>query len=407
MSHFYTPDQLTKLLKESTFRAGIIHWVKHTLRPLENNDRYLSVARRGKVTDVNTDVFAAVDVVMKPFVLRGTPAHCHGHHNGDAIGGSAIIASDPFIATGYPNDVYGALFGLLYHDCSTGVQHRYIDFDWELDHGAIGAWIFYHATEGLISKEIRLLGAYGINTHPHLRNKVKTKDGRWRHVWNDHLFYENGHPVRLAVWLARWADRLENAGASHFYRHIMAAVDGARVKGFDLSGTEYFAFDKSLPVLFTPQLGNVDGVPTLLQHLKGYADSATAFPCSVYNQHDHLSPSMSRLVALKAGHSNQIINATVTHTGDKPANFDTLAQMLAISAGQPVTQINLDTITLVEQLWNQTKPEDQARWASTFDLAKKLYYAWLNTAKSEIEIATSPLIQDISPLVSSWINEIS
>lgn len=187
----------------------------------------------------------------------------------------------------------------------------------------------------------------------------------------------------------------------------MAAVDGARVNGFDLTGTEYFAFDKSLPVLFTPKLGQVDGSPTLIQHLKGYADSATAFPCSVYNQHDHLSPSMTRLIALKAGHSYQIIDATTSHAGDMPANFETLAHMLKISSGQPVTQINLDTVKLVRQLWNQFSPIDQTQWAGTFDLAMNLYYAWLDVAKSEIDMATNPLIQSIAPLVPAWIDEIS
>lgn len=320
MSNFYSPEELVIKLKDRAFQLDMIDWVETYLRPLENDAIYLQVCqdRPSTTHPFTTLAIKKILEVMEPFVILGTPAHELGHHYFDGFGGSAIISNDPFIAKAYPNEIDSAFFGALFHDNATGIQHRYIDNEWELNHGEIAAWVFYHATEGLATEQIRRLTAYAIAAHPHALKEMQytlkssTKENPitfTRKTWNDKLFFYKTYPIRIAVWVTRWTDRLENGGdaACQFPRHALASVDGARIGGLDLHQVDWYSFSDSIKFTFTPratvteiQVLNPDGtpvlkdgqpviskIPSMLQHLKGYANSHQAYPYSAYNRHDH------------------------------------------------------------------------------------------------------------------------
>lgn len=426
--NFYSPEELREKLKERAFQLEMVDWVKTVLRPLENDALYLMVCRdRGtSVTGFTTLGIKAVMDRMDPAILLGTPAHDLGHHICDALGGAALISNDSFLGQAHRNELDAAFWAAMYHDCFTGIQHRYVDTEWDLNHAEGAAWYFYHATEDLIIEPIRRLAAYMIAVHPHMLKKMEAKNGSERLPWNDQLFFYGSIPVRIGVWITRWTDRLENGGdaATHFVRHAMATVDGALVGGLDLHGVDWYTFNDQLRFLFTPKAvvteitvlkdgqpvlkdGQpvVNKVPSMLQHLKGYATSALAFPYSPYNQHDHRSPVMSHLMGWKVANSGKFIDL-VTNTTGTP-NFETFVQLMKIKSGKPNSQITLNAIEMLRELWKLNSAEDQAHWAQGFDMALASYHEWLKVLQIQISLATDPTIVAFQPLVPNLIARIT
>ena len=427
--NFQSPEDMKQKLQSRTIQLAMVDWVQNTLRPLENNANYLAVARGSKFDQhfvVDTATIKKVIEIMMPYVLLGTPAHDLGHHIFDALGGASLISDDPFIALAYRNEINGAFFGTMFHDSSTGVQHRYVDNEWELNHGEIAACIFYFNTMGLLPYNMRLLAAYAIAAHPHMLKEMPMKNGTVRKLWNDELFYDGDKPIRLAVWLTRWTDRLENGAdsVSHLPRHTLAALDGARVNGFDLTGVDWFSFNDQLKFLFYPEAktfefpvlddqGNpvlkdgvpvVTKIPTMLQSLQGYRISADTSKVSPYNQHDDKSKNMRRLMDWKIENSMKFVDLVTNTIGD--VNFDKFVRLMRMKSGNPISQTNLDTIQMVRDLWSHNTPEDQAHWAYGFDLAYDSYFSWVNLLKIRINSATDPTIQAFAPLVPEMVNKI-
>jgi hypothetical protein len=419
--NFASPEDVKNKMQNRDVQLAMVAWVENNLRPLEDNANYLRVVK-GQASDrlypVNTPTIQKVIAVMMPYVLLGTPAHELGHHLLDALGGSAIISNDSYISTGYRNDINGAFFGAMFHDSSTGVQHRYVDNLWELNHGEIAAVIFYHRTAGLLSRNLRLITAYAIAAHPHSLKDMPTTNGAVRKPWNDELFLDGERPVRLAVWITRWSDRLENGAdpACHFPRHLLAALDAARVNGMDLSGVDWFNFNDQLRFLFTPQATNIeipildennnpvlkDGapqvnkIPTLLQGLQNYRISADTAKISPYNQHDDKSPNMRELMDIKVNWSKGFVDS-VTNTTGTP-NFETLVKLLTLKSGNPLSETGAQTIEMVRDIWEKNTPEDQSHWAEGFEMGIEAYYDWLEIVTAKINAATDPTIVAFAPL---------
>ena len=428
---FSSPEDVKGKLSDHDVQSALAAWVNSNLRSLENNDNYLKVAQ-GNTLDqlfqIDTATIQKVLDVMMPYVLLGTPAHDLGHHTFDALGGSAIIGNDPFIAKCYRNEINAAFFGAMFHDSSTGVQHRYIDNEWELNHGELAACIFFFNTKWLLPRNLRLLTAYAIAAHPHMLKEMTAKNGTVRKPWNDELFYDGEKPVRFAVWLTRWSDRLENGAdpACHFPRQLLAALDAACVNGLDLSGVDWFSFKDQLAYLFTPEakifefpildkdgqpvldkngVPTIGKIPTTLQALQSYRLSADpAAKPSPYNQHDDKSSSMRRLMDWKITKSIQFVNA-VTNTTGAP-EFEKLVTLMTLKSGDPLSATGCVTIDMVRELWDHFSPEDQSHWAKGFDLALDSYYEWLHILKTEINHATDPTIKAFAPLVPTLIEKV-
>ncbi|HSV94904.1 MAG TPA: hypothetical protein VLH94_02975 [Spirochaetia bacterium] len=427
---FYSPEAVKEALLDREVQEAMATWVKNNLRPLENNEVYLKTAK-GNLLDrlfrTDTDTIKTMIEIMRPFILLGTPAHDLGHHIMDALGGSAIISNDPFVAMAHRNEIDASFFAAMFHDASTGVQHRYVDNEWELNHGELAAVIFFMNSKDVLPLNVRLLTAYAIAAHPHMIKELTAKNGLVRKPWVDELFWdENDRPVRLAVWITRWTDRLENGGdpATHLPRHAMASVDGARVGGLDLHHIDWYSFQDALKYLFTPKAivtelpvldadGNqkvkdgvpvVTKIPSMLQHLQGYANSAMAVPHSPYNQHDNCSPNMGELMAWKVAQSQALID-TVTNTTGKP-NFDLFVELMKVKSGFPLSETGLEAIQMVKDLWDLNTPEDQAHWAGGFEMALESYYKWLTILEGKIEQATDPTIKAFVPLLAEMTRDI-
>jgi len=410
---FSNPEELREAIQDKAFQDAAVSWVNDNLRPLEDDQAYLKVAQGNWVDELfhfSTDVFKEIFARFNELILLGTPAHELGHHIFDGLGGTAIVSDDPFIAKAYRNEIDAAILGAMFHDASTGVQHRYVDNEWGMNHGELASLIFFFLTKGLIPENTHLIASYAIAAHPHMLKSMTAKNGAVREPWEDHIFYNGETPVRIAVWVTRWTDRLENGGdpATHFPRHALATVDGALVNGFDLHKVDWYSFSDGMRYLFTPraEVNEVEGkkIPTMLQHLKGYANSAIAVPCSAYNQHDEKSPNMVSLMARKVKSSTDFIDIVTNTTGDP--DFEKFVKLMTIKSGSPLSEANIKAIEMLRDLWNKNTPEDQAHWAQGFDFALVEYYRWLTVLQTKIGNATDPTVKAFMPLVSDLVKKV-
>lgn len=425
---FYTPEELREKLKDRSFQLEAINWIEMTLRPLENDAIFLAVAqnRPTDARNITTRDFRQILDLFAPFIESGTPAHEKGHHIFDALGIMSLISNDPWIARAYRNEIDAAALAGMIHDGLTGVQHRYIDNNWELDHGEIWAHEVYRMLEGLVSQPVRLLTAYFIATHPHRTKDVTLASGYIRRPWNVKIFYYEDRPVRIGDRLTKFTDRLENGGdsACHFTRHALANVDGALVGGLDLNHLDgTYNFSNSLSRLFAPSLGSIsmpslkdgepvlkdgqpvmENVPSMIQHLKGYADSAVARPYSPYNMYDDFSPNMRFLMDWKIANNKKLIELVQNTTGTP--NFELFVQLMQMKSGYPNNDQTQKTIELTRALWERTSPEDQAHWAQAFEFALASYYEWLTVLETQISQATDPTVLAFQPLVAEFISQV-
>lgn len=423
----YSATEIRKRINDRAYQLEIIAWVDSYLRPLDNDALVLEMARKRPfgIGNFTTAKFKAVIDRMSSLMEGGTPAHEDGHRWFDALDVSAIISDDPYIARAYRNEIDAAFWAGWYHDNSTDVQHRYIDAEWECNHCELGAWRFYHATEGLIAEPIRRLAAYYIAQHQQMTSEKKAKVGTQK-PWNDRLFFWDGHPVRIGVWICRWADRLENGGdsATHLVRHALAAVDGARIGGMDLHHLDgFYNFRDQLAYLFTPatmvaefpRIENgitvmkdgqpvMDKFPSMLKHLEGYRISAGPAQ-SIYNQHDGKSPNMRFLMDWKVSNSKRLIQIITETTGEP--NFEFFEKQMKMKSGYPNSNLTLEAIELVRNLWNLTSPDDQSHWAQGFEFALKSYYEWLEILQAQISKATDPTVKAFRPLVKSFVARVT
>lgn len=414
-----TPELLKAKLQDRPYQLKLANWVENTLRPLEDDQKYLELCQAPN-TPLTTEVLKTIFKRLYPYIVLGTPAHDLGHHFRDALGGAAILAKDLFLRSAYRNDIDAAFLGAMCHDGSTGVQHRYVDNGWELNHGELMAYIFYHITADVLSEPLRRLTAYAIAAHPHSLKDATTTNGAVRKPWNDGLFYHEGRPIRISVWVTRWTDRLENGGdpAAHLARHTLASTDGALVDGMDLHKVDWYGFKNALKYLFTPDtivtevvITKKDGtteiqkIPSMLQHLKGYASSHDPARESAYNKHDGLSPSMTRLMLWKRAKSAEFINIVTTTTGT--ADFNVFEKLMRMVSGSPLNETGLKAIEMVRDLWNLNTPEDQAHWAGGFKMAQTSYYEWLAMLNDEIMNATDPTVKAFIPLVPEFIEAVT
>lgn len=423
---FSSPDDIKEKLKSRDIQLALIDWVNQNLRPLENDEVYLKVAkgsRLDKTFKVTTDTIQKIIDVMMPFTVLGTPAHELGHQIFISLSGAALIAKDPFIASCYRNEINGAFFSAMFHDNSSGVQHRYIDDEWELNHGELAACIFFFNTARLLPRNIRLIASYAMATHVHILENKIVNNRTIRKKWEDRIFYNGKTPVRTAVWITRWTDRWENGGdpATHLPRHTMAIVNGALVGGRDLFGINEYNLSDQLYSAFIPKtvitevpVFEKDGlpamkdgkqvvnkIPSMLKHLESYRQSAVRTEISVYNQYDRFSPSMCKLMDWKIAQSIKFVDL-VTNTKGIP-DFEKFVKLMTLKSGDPLSPIGLETIKKIRNLWDHISPENQSHWAKGFDMALDSYYEWLHLLKTEINQASDPTIKAFLPLVPEMI----
>lgn len=385
---FYTIKKLKEIVSTTEGRRRIADWIKENLEPLENDAAFYELVEKG-ASNITSEKRVEIINALRPYADSGSRGHGKGHHVRDFMHATILATntmSNPKIA---PAEAEAGFWAGAYHELGISFMVRYHDTKYCIDHGAAGAWMAYHVFRQFLPNHIALLIAYDINLHSHyLKEITATEDGDVRKTWNDTIFERNGWYVRMSVWLARFADRLDNLGVSHFARHIDANADGYVVGGANLRPDGgWDALDMSkVRSLFIPAFFTETGDASVFKHFLGYG--ASAFDGGPYSKHDHLVPVMVELKNLKQTQIIATLNVAFGKPAETEANFTDLIAFLNKIEMNPMeaghTQVLLSG-------WQTLRSEEKKIWGALLPTLNKIYDEW---AFNLIEMAKKSTLFD-------------
>ena len=392
VNDFRTVEGLKALLLDRPSQLRIHDWVQKNLRPLENDAVYEGLCQKDEFIPT-AETMALIFTAFRPLHGGGAGHEFGGGHSWrDLLDGLAVLAHDPVMKTGYQNEVFAGLLASFSHDIGNVGKPRYEDNVWEEGHAEVGAWLAFNLLEGIVPENIRLLAAYAIAAHTHKLGPVTCDNGYVREVWNDRLFYNLGKPVRIAIWLTRFADRLDTNSVTLFARHIPANIEGSFYGGKDFSAADFYDLDgKALAVLVKPEVVKDGNAPSTLMHIGNFANSSFKF--GAYSQHDARFPSMERLMAYKANQGLRLIEVVTGSNGKTSSSTESVFDLFWSFLKKVSRSTAVDeTLTIFRHIWAGLSPEEQEKWRAGIEFANKAYDEWLRLLYTEIESSDHPLV---------------
>ncbi len=368
---FYTIEELKEIVSTEAGRRHIADWVKENLEPLEDNNVFYSLVKKGGY-ELNKSALVQIIHALRTYADAGTRGHGKGHHVRDFLH-AYVLATDTFNNSKIaPAEALAGFLAGAYHELGISFMVRYHDTKYCIDHGAAGAWTAFHIFRQFLPEHIALIIAYNINLHSHyLKEITATEDGDVRKTWNDALFERDGYLVRMSVWLTRFADRLDNL--AHFARHIDANADGYLVGGANLrpdGGWNKLDMSKVRSLLI-PAFVTETGDATTFKHVLGYG--ASAFAGGVYDKHDHLVPAM---VDLKLRKLAQIVVALNTMLGKPADNEAQISDLVAYLNKIEMNPMEDSHFQIILSGWETLSSEEKKIWAALLPVLNKSYDEW-------------------------------
>lgn len=404
-----SPEVLKEELETPEARRPVVAFIDDLRGRLDSDSGYIKHLIQAGTQGVNQDSFIQIAHALDPFVQNARPGHDVGHVYRDMMSALALIGNDPFVAkSGHPADVLAGLLGGIYHDVAVAVSPKYLDRDWECGHAEVGAWLFYTASEGILTEPLRALTAYAIAAHTNYLKPMPVTssvlhDPDWeRPVYPDELLPFGNYTGRMAIQLTRFSDRLDNNGVSHFARHVLAMADDAYTAGAqDLSGGAFFDITpEALVRVLTPEIvgGGDEGAPSTLKHMITYRNSNVA-EGNPYNKNDHLFPFFGELIALKMAQVDAFVEVATTPVQmDRQLAWDHFESLLRHVSQSRFIDGSLETLRTV---WDEHLTDAQcAQWGAASFFGRGSYDATLGemfscilrVAQSEVVNATLPII---------------
>jgi hypothetical protein len=347
----------------------------------------------GDAGKLGAHTLGALLSILNPLISSCPPGHDRNHIYRDMLGALALVAADPFIGKArYAADVFAGILGASFHDIGNGLTRRYEDTERRAGHAEIGAWLFNEAAKDLneaggveiVPEPVRMLAAYAIAAHTHYTKPIPVKNpvGYERQPYWYRLWGEVGRPVGLAVFITRFADRLDTNGVTLFARHLVATADAVEAGGGkDYTGKDFFELNEAaLGALFLPEVREgKPKPPTVLEHMNMFADSNLG--ASIYSRDDHLFPTMNELMMMKVEQTHRLTDIV---TGDPPEPEDFSAfgarfrvqNTLRMISGSPKFDRSWEVLRLA---WDALDESVQARWYAGFAYVRKAYRAWVST----------------------------
>ncbi|MCC6564049.1 hypothetical protein IT087_04105 [Candidatus Uhrbacteria bacterium] len=300
-------------------------------------------------------------------VREGDAGHGLGHWTRDYMH-ALYLAHDPEIE---PRFALPGILGGTLHDIGTLFLDRYADKGRAFRHAEAAALLVRTAglETGVLTESEADLAAWVIAAHTHyLRSSVvECADGVSREV-SPYADTHDGQPI-LAVWLPRWADRLDCSGPCMVGRHYLTLA-----KDHDDYGQHGFykvSFGEALrPLLRTQdEIKAAGGSQTMLEHMRMFAASQSND--SPYGKHDHGRMTRQR-DAYRA--SLEHIIAQVARPTDVDVERIILAWTGFLSTIEPTLKPEL-ALTL-EENFRQLESGTQRAWACGFRATMTEYLVW-------------------------------
>lgn len=214
------------------------------------------------------------------------PGHGIGHITRDRL--NAIILARELDAD--PRDIFVGIVAGAIHDIGVTLVERYAESKRVIRHAEAGAILLYYALSDPIfyrktNRAERILISYAVVAHTHYLKAmdVNCEDNIVRRIEPYTDIYPDGSPI-LAVWFARWIDRLDINGPGFVGRHFLTLL----MAHLDFDGKNFYSVtfaNHMRPILRSEEeIKAQGGARTMLEHL--YMFASTQNNASPYGKHD-------------------------------------------------------------------------------------------------------------------------
>lgn len=352
-----------------------------------SEEGYAAVCEAAQATGfhVSPDLLAMVDTRFVRFDTAARPGHDLGHFRRDELAAFAYAFGDPgFTNAAYPVEVQAALIPGGRHDTvSVAVYPRYLNMP--AAHAQVGAFMYYHLTEGLMPEEARLLGAYFIGAHDHQRKDLEYTEpfNYIRKPLPEAMFEREGKLARVGVWMVRACDRSDTNGLTQALRHPLANADVVEsgIVGQDVTAggeSGFFEMDvEALKVGFLPEVrGSWLNPPTIAEHVLDYAKSQDG--SSPYSVNDKLFPMVQQVITAKRKEAetfSSYLTAKLRRSTYTEARLHVkFASLLRVASDSP----DFDDVWPI--IWRAMSQQDEVTknaWFAALFKAEELYADWV------------------------------
>lgn len=341
------------------------------------------------------------------------PGHGIGHIIGRDYINALVLAKN---LDADPKEIFIGLISGAVHEIGTALVDRYADSKRAVRHGEMGAILLDRIfSDKEFSRKLnraeKILICYAVAAHTHYLKPmdVTCEDSVIRRVEPYIDAYPNGQPI-LAVWIARWIDRLDLNGPAFVGRHFLTL---SRTHS-DLDGNNFYSLvfaNHMLPLLREEkEIKAGGGNRTMLEHLVMYAGSQKNE--SAYGKHD-----FGAMVALRDAQTKRLWRI-IEAVQKKELTFDAMQEEIILTAWTAFLGGNIEptdkgviTAMRLKEEFKKLDGESRRAWLNGFIATMKEYIGWANEILDMAEefppewfyINTTGIKQFINPLWS-WEN---
>ncbi len=330
-------------------------------------------------------------------VTSGEPGHGPGHWCRDYIH-ALRLAHDPELE---PRHILPCILGGTLHDIGTLFLDRYADKGRAFRHAEAAALIVRAAAleSGALNPDEVDLVAYTVAAHTHYlkASEVECADGVKRAI-APYVDTDGAGPL-LAVWMPRWADRLDCSGPCFPGRHYLTLdrdhEDYGQGGFYKVSFAEHMA-----PTLRTSEeIKAAGGRQTMLEHMRMFAASQS--DNSPYGVHDR-----GLMVKLRDIYRESLehIIYQVAHPSD--VNEERIAKLWTRFLGKNVepSRLGTETAEKLDKAFTRLDPDTRRAWSCGFRACTTEYLAWSDRiltflATLPVEFRLLPGIGDIRSVI--------
>jgi len=321
-----------------------------------------------------------------------SPGHGLGHLVRDYIHIASIVKDSDID----PKQAYiGVIAGVLHDFLGCSLVERYAERKRVIRHAEAGGLLFMKiANEIGIDENVSLLVYYAIAAHTHYLNPslVKCSDGVEREILPYKDLDDEGKPI-MAIFLTRWADRLDVNGPCLVGRHYLTLAEVH--EDYSSSGGFYSVKYAShmRPLLRSKEQIKTDPEGrTMREHIAMFADSQNNE--SPYGCHD-----FGKMVTLRDSYKERLFRIIAAF--DSPLEFSAEKEMELLDMWtdwlhriiEPNSDLAKDDALALKKMFSTLPVKTKQAWLNVMTVTLEEYGEWAQESQRELKSFTDEQLE--------------
>jgi hypothetical protein len=350
---------------------------------------------------------------FSPYIRNLPTGHGKGHLLRDLVNLTTIL-QDPDISKYDSVEIFVGMIGGAFHDIGNSVITRHDEPQRFSGHAEVGAYLFGEVAADLLPENLRKMVQLSIAAHTHYLRPItitKGDESRVKETYDDEVIDGS----KIALWIARQADRLDIQGPIHGIRHILTKADPTEDLGEDGEFHKVFGNEAADFVhQFSPQMRTgeqrkfapspAEKTARVLEHLLMYARSALVpSPYSVYDS-DHYQ---TLIRSLATAQLNFIIEtSSETPIMQTEEQEQAITSFLQLCEKVEPAENTPETVESLKTKFSLLSDENQSRWANGLRFFVQTLYPQMHSRVAAVLSADTGEVHDADPAAVEKVQKI-